>query len=139
MDFRRLSTRLTVALIATIALCLTNCRSSRTTSAVERREGHTETVVRETRTTDSVFIHDSVYIREGGDTVYMTRWRTCWRDRIIHDTVYDHRTDTIYQSRTEEKTVEVKAKGGNTGWAVAAALFLLILVYILIKTLLKHH
>ncbi len=106
---------------------------------MERREGRTETVVRETRTTDSVFIHDSVYIREGGDTVYMTRWRTCWRDRIIHDTVYDHRTDTIYQSRTEEKTVEVKAKGGNTGWAVAAALFLLILVYILIKTLLKHH
>lgn len=106
---------------------------------MERREGHTETVVRERRTTDSVFIHDSVYIREGGDTVYITRWRTCWHDRIIHDTVYDHRTDTIYQSRTEEKTVEVKAKGGNTGWAVAVALFLLILVYILIKTLLKHH
>lgn len=93
--------------------------------------------MRETRTIDSVHIHDSVYIREGGDTVYMTRWRTMWRDRIVHDTVHEHTTDTIWEMKTEEKMVQVPTKGSNAGWIVAMAQFLLIVVYILIKTLLK--
>lgn len=102
-----------------------------------RSQGHTETVVRETRTTDSVHIHDSVYIREGGDTVYMTRWRTMWRDRLIHDTVHEHTTDTIRETKMEQTVVEVPKKGSNAGWIVAIALFLLILVYILIKCFLR--
>lgn len=95
-------------------------------------------MVRETRTTDSVYIHDSIYIREGGDTVWMTRWRTAWRDRIVHDTLREHTTDTIVKIETVQEVVEVPAKGGGTGWAVAIALMLLIVVYILIKTLLKR-
>lgn len=96
-------------------------------------------MVRETRTVDSVYVHDSVYIREAADTVVITRWRTCWRSRFIHDTVHMHVTDTVRETKTEEKTVEVPAKCGNAGWAVATALFILIIVYILIKTFLKHH
>ena len=94
--------------------------------------------MREIRTTDSVYVHDSVYIREG-DTVFIIRWRTFWRDRLVHDTVYDHRTDTIHDTRYEEKVVEVPAKGAATGWWVAAALFLLIVVNLLFKSIFKTH
>ena len=138
MDYRKRSGRLTAALIVTIALCSTSCRSSLTTSAEQRNETHTETTVREIHTTDSVYIRDSIYVREGADTVFLTRWRTVWRDRIVHDTVRERTTDTIRETRCVEKVVQVPTKGGSAGWAVALALMLLIVVYILIKTLLKR-
>lgn len=120
-----------------VALFLTSCRTSRTTT-VERNAAHTEQTLREIHTTDSVFIHDSIIIREGGDTLVRERWRTCWRDRIVHDTVRERVTDTIHETNTVEKVVQVPRKGSGAGWLVAIILFLIIVVYILIKTLLKR-
>ena len=138
MDYRRLSNRLTVALIVTIALCLTSCRSSRTTTAETRSEAHTETSSTITSTTDKEYVHDSVIVYVG-DTVEITRWRTSWRERIVHDTVLEHRTDTIIKRETEEKVVTKTSEAGKAGWIVALALFSIILIYILIKILLKTH
>lgn len=46
---------------------------------------------------DSLYIHDSVFVRERvkGDTIYLTRdrWRTEYRDRLRVDTII--RTDSI--------------------------------------------
>lgn len=106
---------------------------------MERRsETRTETTVREIHTTDSVYIHDSIYVREAADTVYLTRWRTSWRERLVHDTVHERTTDTILTTREVEKVVEVPYKGGSAGWVTAAALALLIVVYVLIKLALKR-
>lgn len=44
---------------------------------------------------DSVFVRDSVLIREKGDTVYRDRWRVEYRERVLRDTVYIERNDTI--------------------------------------------
>ena len=46
----------------------------------KRSEARTETTVRETRTTDSVYIHDSIYVREGGD-----RWTGQRRELLAVD------------------------------------------------------
>ena len=44
---------------------------------------------------DTVVVHDSVFVseRQRGDTVYLTRveWRDRWRTQIVHDTVVDVR------------------------------------------------
>lgn len=48
-----------------------------------------------THTRDSIMVHDSTVIREKGDTIWMTRWRTEYRDRILMDTAYIERRDTI--------------------------------------------
>lgn len=42
---------------------------------------------------DSVVLHDSVHVKERGDTVWMERWHTVYRDRTVLDTVV--RTDSI--------------------------------------------
>ena len=85
-----------------------------------RSEARTETVLSETVTADSVVIHDSVYVREAGDTVIMTRWLTRWRERTVHDTVRSHSTDTVVMTETVEKTVEVPKKAatpdGSSRW-----------------------
>lgn len=36
---------------------------------------------------DSIHVLDSIYIREKGDTVWLTRWRTEYRDKIIRDSI----------------------------------------------------
>jgi len=36
---------------------------------------------------DSVNIFDSIYIKEKGDTIWLTRWRTEYRDRIKTDSI----------------------------------------------------
>ena len=46
---------------------------------------------------DTIYRHDSIYIREvqRGDTVYLTRveWRDRWRTRVERDTVVDVRVE----------------------------------------------
>lgn len=89
-----------------------------------------------TSTMDKEYVHDSVFVYVG-DTVVITRWRTSWRDRVVHDTVLKHTTDTIRETNDVEKVVEVRAKGSGAGWAVAVALMILIVVYIVIKCFLR--
>ena len=66
----------------------------------------------ETVRVDSVRLKDSVYVSERtvGDTVYVVKTRTQWRDRLQLrvDTVYRSQTDTI--TKVVEVVVEKKAK-----------------------------
>ena len=45
--------------------------------------------------TDSVFISDSVYIREKGDTITITHVRYAYRDRYVRDTAYVAVVDSV--------------------------------------------
>lgn len=55
---------------------------------------------------DSVYRRDSVFVREKGDTVY--RYVERWRDRyrILRDTVYRGRVDSVEVERIREVKVE---------------------------------
>lgn len=44
---------------------------------------------------DSIFVSDSVYIREKGDTVYLYKYKYVYKDRLTTDTVYVERTDSV--------------------------------------------
>ena len=72
---------------------------------------------------DSVRLTDSVYVSERtvGDTVYILKTRTQWRDRLQWrvDTVYRSHTDTI--TKVVEVVVEKKAKRQKTWpWLLGA-------------------
>lgn len=55
---------------------------------------------------DSFYRRDSVFVREKGDTVYkyVERWRD--RYRIVRDTVYRGRVDSVAVERVREVKVE---------------------------------
>lgn len=82
---------------------------------------------------DSIYRHDSIYIREKGDTVWMEKYKYIYRDKIVRDTMYINRTDTIRESYPVEKELthwqQIKLELG--GWA-----FGIIIVFIL--TILWH-
>ena len=48
---------------------------------------------------DSIHVHDSIYMKEwmSGDTVYQwrDRWHTKWREKLVHDSIYLSKTDTV--------------------------------------------
>lgn len=48
-----------------------------------------------THSRDSIVVRDSVTIHEKGDTIWLTRWRTEYRDRIRIDTAYIERRDSV--------------------------------------------
>lgn len=44
---------------------------------------------------DSVWMHDSVYVKEKGDSVWVERWHTRFVTKEVHDTLYKARVDSI--------------------------------------------
>jgi hypothetical protein len=89
--------RLAYALVAAavgILLCalFSGCT---TTKYVTIPEYHTDTLRQVTVRHDSVMVHDSIHVSEKGDTVRIERWHTQYRDRIVRDTVYQSKHDSI--------------------------------------------
>ena len=69
---------------------------------------------------DTFRLHDSIFIRESfvGDTIRIERhhYHTKYRTQLVHDTVYQHLTDTI--RIREVQTVERNSKGNATPYVV---------------------
>lgn len=61
---------------------------------------------------DSVWLHDSIHVKEKGDTVMIERWHTQWRDRMRVDTIYQATHDTIPQPYPVE-TIKMVEKDLN--------------------------
>ena len=100
-----------VAIIALlIALFFGSCRSVR---VIEKEVIKTDTVLTTKIQIDSIYVNDSIYIREliQGDTVKITtdRWHTRWRDRILYDSIYIAQRDTV--KVTDIKEVPRKLSG----------------------------
>ena len=79
-------------------LLMTMCSSCTTTKYVPLPEYHTDTLRITNYERDSIYVHDSTFIRENGDTVLIEKWHTRWRDRWQHDTIYVAHNDTIVRS-----------------------------------------
>lgn len=78
---------------------------------------------------DSIFVQDSVYIREKADTVYITRWRTEYKEALRVDTVQVVRTDSIQTIvEVEKKLTKVQQLKMDVGAGVLYAVPILIAV-----------
>ena len=59
---------------------------------------------------DSIWLHDSIHIRERGDTVLVEKWHTKYVESIKHDTTYVATHDTIPDPFPVETIREVPAE-----------------------------
>ena len=59
---------------------------------------------------DSIWLHDSIHVKEKGDTVMVEKWHTQWRDRMRVDTIYHATHDTIPDPFPVETIKEVPAE-----------------------------
>ena len=77
---------------------------------------------------DSVLLRDSIFIREKSDTVFYTKYRTIYKERLRVDTIV--RCDTIYRER-EVVVEKVRSAGSNISflWKVLLAVLALFLLW----------
>lgn len=78
-------------ILLTSAVCLCSCR----TKYVPVESVRTEIEYRDRWQRDSIHVHDSIHVREKGDTVFVDRWHTEYKDRNVRDTVYIEKTDSV--------------------------------------------
>lgn len=125
-------TRLAIAL----AILLVTACSPRIVEAVRVQR---DTTYIERLQVDSLYIRDSVFIREKGDTVYQYRERIRDRYRFIHDTTFIHRTDTLMveKERLVEKHLSRWQSFSITFGRIAMIIFALALAAAGVKLYLK--
>lgn len=86
--------RLIIVMIV-VAVALAGCK----TREVVVTEHHTDTLRLTQHHRDSIYLHDSTFVREfiQGDTVRIVTemWHTKYRDRLKTDTVYRSKTDSV--------------------------------------------
>lgn len=71
---------------------LVGCKSIEYVPVVEHK---TDTTYITKNHRDSIYVHDSISVRDRGDTVWIERWHTRWRDIYQIDTIYQATHDTI--------------------------------------------
>ena len=86
---------------------LASCKSVEYVPVIQ---AHTDTMYITKWQKDSVWLHDSVHVKEKGDTVMIERWHTQWRDRLRVDTIYQATHDTIPDPFPVETIKEVPAE-----------------------------
>jgi hypothetical protein len=79
-------------LLAAVSVWLTACT---TTKVVTVEKVRTDTTYITKWQRDSVWLHDSIRVREKGDSVWVDRWHTKFVEREVHDTLYQAKTDSI--------------------------------------------
>ena len=100
-------------------LLLTACRTTQTMT--DTNTNHVSNNIQR----DSIYLHDSIFVRIRADTVYLEKWHTRWRDR---ETV---KTDTI--TLTETKTETVEKPYVPSFYKYCAAFAILFVLYWLVK------
>jgi hypothetical protein len=95
-----------VAILLGLMLCwvFSGCKGLEKVVTVEKTR--TDTLLLYSNIRDSVLVKDSVYVRDGGDTVVVERWHTRWRERVVKDTVYKSKTDSVPMPYPVVKMVE---------------------------------
>jgi hypothetical protein len=85
-------------------LCLCGCR----TEYVPVESVRYDSVMIEKLMRDSVFVRDSVYLKEKGDTIYK------YKDRFVY--VYKNRVDTFFAEKIREIEVPVPVERKLSWW-----------------------
>ena len=109
------------ALLLSLAACGTVQRSNDVELVAQNNYvGHTKA--------DSVMLRDSIFIREKSDTVYYTKYRTIYKERLRVDTVV--RCDTLYRDRevVVERVREVE-RGNSLYWKLPLVALVLLLLW----------
>ena len=81
---------------------------------------------------DSIYLHDSVFVRIRADTVYLERWHTSWRDR---ETV---RTDTIHVQSTTTETMQVRYIPAFYKYSAAFTILIVLLLLVRLALYIKN-
>lgn len=123
-----------VVLLALAVLCMISCT---TTQYVPVETVRTDSVRIVDVRRDSVYVMDSVIVKSKADTVYVTRWRTEYKEVLRIDTSLYERVDTVITVKIVEMQLteweELSMDVGNGVLWVAIIAAIGAIVWVIIK------
>lgn len=101
-------------LVAVLALMMCGCKSIEYVPVVEK-EVHHDSIYFTKVQRDSVWLHDSISVKEKGDTIMIEKWHTKYIEKQVHDTTYVAKVDSIPVPYEVTKYVEKKLSKPQKG------------------------
>lgn len=83
-----------VMAVAFLALLMCSCKTIEYVPVVEKEMRHDSIYFTKVQR-DSVWLHDSISVKEKGDTIKIEKWHTKYIEREVHDTLYQAKTDSV--------------------------------------------
>ena len=83
-----------LAAVAVLALLMCSCKTIEYVPIVEH-ETHHDSIYFTKVQRDSIWQHDSILIKQKGDTVRIEKWHTKYIEKQVHDTTYVAKVDSI--------------------------------------------
>lgn len=127
-------TAVAIVALAVFAVLFTSCRTIKEVP-VEKVVERTEYIDR--LQTDSVYCHDSVYVRDAGDTIYLYKDKYIYKYKFVRDTAYICRVDSVpYVIEVEQRLTgweNIKNEWGGYSMLLLLIIVVLIVVYIVRK------
>ena len=124
-------------IVMILSVALVSCKTKEYVPVVEH---HTDTLRVVQHHRDSIYLHDSTFVREyiQGDTVRIVTemWHTKYRDRLKTDTLYRSRTDSVpvpYPVIKEVKKPLTMIENALMGTGIASIVGLLFYFFLYIR------
>lgn len=94
-----------------VMLLTLSCKTNTVYVPVETIEKEKEYIDRWNR--DSIYLYDSIYVEKKGDTLWLQKYKTIYRERIVRDSI--HITDSV-RIEVPYAVVEVKEVNRLKTW-----------------------
>jgi hypothetical protein len=121
-----------------LAMVLCGAISCTTTKYVPVENTAVDSVYINVLQRDSIFVQDSIYIREKADTVFVTRWHVEYRDALRIDTFYIERVDSVnHIVEIEKRLTKVQQLKMDIGNGVMYAVPIILALYVLYRKMKK--
>ncbi|RGR89905.1 hypothetical protein DWY20_13925 [Phocaeicola coprocola] len=82
---------------------------------------------------DSIYMLDSVYVKEKGDTVLIEKYKYLYRDKLVRDTMYISKVDSIQVPYPVEKELtrwqQFRMDFGGWAMCIVVISILILIVY----------
>lgn len=95
-----------IIMFLALMICVTLLSGCKQTEYIPVVEHSIDTMYISKVQRDSIYLHDSTYIKEKGDTIFFEKWHTKYIEKLTHDTTYVATHDTIPQPYEVEKIVK---------------------------------
>lgn len=117
-----------------IILLMSAIWSCRTTEYVPVEIVKTDTTYINKVQRDSIYQQDSIYILDRGDTVLITKTKYLYKDRMVRDTVYKSKIDSIQVPYPVERklTKWEQLRLDIGGWAMGG--FIVMIIFLIFYT-----
>lgn len=101
-----------LAAVAFLAFLMCSCKTIEYVPVIQH-ETHHDSIYFTQIQKDSVWLHDSILVKDRGDTVWVEKWHTKYIEKLRIDTTYIAKVDSIPVPYPVEKLVEKRLTKGQ--------------------------